>query len=122
MYHLVVARNFAHGITSLSGARQESSLQLKKTLLAASAAVIVGAAGLIVIATPASARVVCNSYGDCWHTDARYDYNRYDRDQRPVYHSDDWYFHQHWDSDRDHHFRESHEGRGYYKNGIWLSF
>ena len=97
-------------------------MQLKKTLLAASAAAIVGAVGLMAVAQPASARVVCNSYGDCWHTDARYDYNRYDRDQRPVYHNDDWYFHQHWDNDKDHHFRESHDGRGYYKNGIWLTF
>ena len=48
----------------MSGAKQESSLQLKKTLLDASAAVIVGAAGLMAVAQPASARVVCNSYGE----------------------------------------------------------
>lgn len=97
-------------------------MRLKKTLLAVSASAIVGAMGLMVVAQPAAARVVCNSYGDCWHTDARYNYDRYDRDQHPQYHSDDWYFHQHWDSDRNRHFRESREGRGYYKNGIWLSF
>jgi hypothetical protein len=33
---------------------------------------------------------------------------------------DDWYFHQHWDGDRDRHYRDYHEGRGYYKGGVWV--
>ncbi len=66
--------------------------------------------------TPASARVVCNAEGDCWHTDAA----------APVVpgitfsaHPDDWYFHQHWDAD--HRFRDYHDGRGYYKGGVWIT-
>jgi hypothetical protein len=36
-----------------------------------------------------------------------------------AFHPDDWYFHQHWDADR--HFRDYHEGRGYYKDGVWIT-
>lgn len=77
---------------------------------------------IAVSAQPAAARVVCNAYGDCWHVDANYDYGRYDRGFHPQWHDDDWYFHQRWDNDRDHHWRDYHDGRGYYKNGVWLSF
>jgi hypothetical protein len=91
----------------------------KKGMLLAATALTIGTVALQ--AQPASARIVCNSYGDCWHTDARYDYNRYDRGFGAQYHPDDWYFHRHWDSEREH-WRDYHEGRGYYKNGIWLSF
>jgi hypothetical protein len=34
-------------------------------------------------------------------------------------HSDDWYFHQKWEQDKKRHWREHHEGRGYYDNGTW---
>jgi len=37
-------------------------------------------------------------------------------------HPDDWYFHRHWDSDRDYHWRGYHEGRGYWRNGVWITF
>jgi len=65
----------------------------------------------------ASAYVVCNGAGDCWHTDHR---AHYGRAVRLEYHPDDWYFHRDWDHDRDHHWREYHEGRGYYNNGAWV--
>ena len=66
---------------------------------------------------PASAYIACNHEGDCWHTDerARAPGVRFD------YHPDDWYFHRHWDADRDHHWREYHEGRGYWRNGVWIT-
>ena len=71
---------------------------------------------LLVTASAASAYIVCNREGDCWHTDRRL--------HAPgvvfEYHPDDWYFHQHWDAN--HHWREMHEGRGYWRNGIWLNF
>lgn len=75
------------------------------------------AAGFAVAAGPASAYVACNKEGDCWHTDARV--------RVPgvtfSFHPDDWYFHQHWDNDRDRHWRDYHEGRGYYRNGVWVT-
>jgi hypothetical protein len=88
-----------------------------RKLIFASAAMLLGVAGMAASTTSASAYVACNhDGGDCWHSDkkvsapgARFDY-----------HPDDWYFHQHWDSDKDHHFRDYHEGRGYYKGGVWI--
>ena len=77
---------------------------------------IAGAGALAALAVPASAYVACNSAGDCWHSDTRY--------AAPPgvtfdWHPDDWYFHQHWDAD--HRFREYHEGRGYWRDGIWVT-
>ena len=66
---------------------------------------------------PASAYLVCNNVGDCWHTETR---DRAPPGVKFRYHKDDWYFHQKWD-DRNH-YRDYHDGRGYYRNGIWLSF
>jgi len=91
-------------------------ISMKKMASATALALVMGA-GLAAVATPAAARVVCNGYGDCWHTDGNY---RYGRDVRASYHNDDWYFHQRWD-DR-HHWRDHHDGRGYYRNGIWITF
>lgn len=66
-------------------------------------------------AAPASAYLACNRDGDCWHTESRYRAPgvRFD------YHPDDWYFHQRWDDRR--HYREHHEGRGYYRSGVWIT-
>ena len=78
-------------------------------------AMLMGTGALVGTVSAASARVVCNADGDCWHTDTT--------DTYPgagyTYHPDDWYFHQTWDSN--HHFRDYHEGRGYYKGGLWIT-
>jgi hypothetical protein len=92
-------------------------ISLKRILTAASVAALIGI-GAAASAGSASAYVVCNRAGDCWHTDKRY---HYDRDLGARYHNDDWYFHQRWNDDRDHHYRDYHEGRGGYRNGIWFS-
>jgi hypothetical protein len=75
------------------------------------------AGGMALMATaPASAYIACNNYGDCWHTDTRY--------TAPgvtfTWHPDEWYFHQTWDNR--HHWRAYHPGRGYWRNGIWMTF
>jgi hypothetical protein len=67
-----------------------------------------------VLAAPASAIIVCNHEGDCWHSDRR----ESAPGQNFDYHSDDWYFHQEWGSQ--HRFREYHAGRGYWHNGVWV--
>lgn len=66
-------------------------------------------------ATSASAYVVCNPDGDCWHTHAPM--------VRPgwVRHRDDWYFHRTWNNDPRMHWREYHEGRGYWRGGAWVA-
>ena len=85
----------------------------KKILLASA----IGAGFCLAAAAPASAYVACNREGDCWHTEKRVTAPgvRFD------YHPDDWYFHQKWESDKDHHYRDYHEGRGYYKGGVWIT-
>ena len=90
---------------------------VKKALSATAIAALLATGALVVTIGTASARIVCNNEGDCWHTDSE-----------PArvpgitfnLHPDDWYFHQHWDSDKDHHYRDYHEGRGYYKRGVWI--
>jgi hypothetical protein len=80
------------------------------------AAAVVGL-GFIIITGPAAGRVVCNTEGDCWHTDHYYS----PPGIRFETHPDDWYFHRDWDHDRDHHWRGYHEGRGYWRNGVWIT-
>jgi hypothetical protein len=96
----------------------EQTMILRKILLSGVAAALFGVLGVAATATSASAYVVCNRDGDCWHTDRR------DRvpGVRFEYHPDDWYFHQRWNDNRDRHWRERREGRGYWRNGVWLQF
>lgn len=74
---------------------------------------IAGIGAMIAVAAPASAYVACNRSGDCWHTTDRYTY-------KPTFgitvHDDAWK----WRGDR-YHWRE-HEGRGYWRNGAWITF
>ena len=92
---------------------------MKRLVTSLAAAALLGTGVLAISAGPASAYVVCNSNGDCWHTDHRY---RYGRDLGTRYHNDDWYFHQRWDQDHERHWRDYHDGRGGYRNGIWFNF
>ena len=66
--------------------------------------------------TPASAYLACNKEGDCWHTDARPKAPGVRFDLHP----DDWYVHQQWEADKERHFRDYHDGRGFYRNGQWV--
>jgi hypothetical protein len=91
----------------------EQKMSLKKLALAAG----VSLAALTISTLGASAYVVCNHEGDCWHTDARVHLPGVTFE----YHPDDWYFHRHWDADRERHWREWHEGRGYWRNGVWIT-
>ncbi len=92
-------------------------ISAKKTFTTAALALLMGGAALVAASAPASARVVCNRDGDCWHTESapRVPGIRFD------VHPDDWYFHQKWDADKDHHYRDYHEGRGYYRGGVWIT-
>jgi hypothetical protein len=87
---------------------------MKKLMLQGAIAAIIGTAALTAMATTASAEIVCNRSGDCWHTRDHYSY-------KPsfgvVVHDNNW----RW-RDRDHYRWREHDGRGYWRNGIWLSF
>jgi hypothetical protein len=74
--------------------------------------------GLMAMAAPASAYIACNRWGDCWHTERRWA----PPGVRFEYHPDDWYFHRSWDDDRRWRWRAYHEGRGYWRNGVWITF
>jgi len=91
-------------------------ITLKAALSASALAALTGVGAVVASTTPASAYVTCNREGDCWHTEVRPRAPGIHFDVHP----DDWYFHQKWDADRDHHYRDYHEGRGYYKGGVWI--
>ncbi len=91
----------------------------KKVLSTAAIAVLLGTGALVATSAPAAARVVCNADGDCWHTDRSY---RYSRDVRVEVHPDSWYFHQDWANQKDRHYRDHHDDRGYYRGGVWIKF
>ena len=90
-------------------------MNIRKLVIQTALGASVAAGALIAMAAPASAYVACNREGDCWHTDSRVAVPGVTFD----FHPDDWYFHQRWDRDR--HFRDYHEGRGYWRNGIWIT-
>lgn len=72
----------------------------------------VGVGALAITAGQASAYVACNRAGDCWHTNDR----DFQHGWGITVHPDNW----HW---RGHHYRwREHEGRGYWRNGVWITF
>jgi hypothetical protein len=92
-------------------------MQFRKLLFSGAAMSVLTLAAVTLSAGSAAAYVACNHEGDCWHTEARVTTPGVTFD----YHPDDWYFHRHWDSDREHHWRDYHEGRGYYRGGVWVT-
>ena len=89
---------------------------LKTILATAAVASTLGVGFVAVTSAPASAYVACNRAGECWHSDSRY--------RAPgfalTFHDDAWRARQHWTGR--HMWRENHEGRGYYRNGVWITF
>jgi hypothetical protein len=79
-------------------------------------AAIGAACALAFTATAASAEIVCNHEGDCWHVKVRHDYRP---DFGLTVHPDNWRWGEH-EHDK---FRwREHEGRGYWRNGVWVQF
>ncbi|MDE2363817.1 MAG: hypothetical protein KGM42_14150 [Hyphomicrobiales bacterium] len=77
------------------------------------AAVIAGG-GLAVSAVGASAAVVCNADGDCWHTTAEY---KYPPAVTLQIHPHDWKW-----GDHDKFRWREHDGRGYWHGDRWEEF
>ena len=90
-------------------------MALKTHLLGAAGAALIG---LALSATGASAYIACNRDGDCWHTETRGHYPG----TGYSYHPDDWYFHQTWDKDHRWRAEEHHRDRGFWRNGVWVTF
>ena len=88
---------------------------LKSTLKGALVAAMSGGA-LIATATTASADVACNAAGECWHV---HDRLAYPAEAGVTFHEDAWA-----DAHRDNHWHWRHDrfDRGYYRNGVWITF
>jgi len=73
---------------------------------------VAGAGALALSATAASAEIVCNDDGDCWHVREHVEY-------RPEFrlrvHPDNW----RW-AESDHYRWREHAGRGYWREGVWV--
>ena len=83
---------------------------MKKFAIAAAAAVL----GVVTLATSAQAAIVCNREGECWHVKNRYAYRN---EWGLVVHPDGWRWRRH-----EHFIWREHEGRGYWRNGVWIEF
>jgi hypothetical protein len=85
-----------------------------KTFSTITFAAMMGVSAVASISTNASAAIVCNEEGDCWHTQAEYTY-------QPAFslsvHQNDWK----WKEGEKHAWRE-HAGKGYWKGGNWTGF
>ncbi|HEY2067962.1 MAG TPA: hypothetical protein VGG48_00285 [Rhizomicrobium sp.] len=92
---------------------------MKKALTTAALAATIGMGALALTATSASAYIACNSAGDCWHVHDQY---AYPSNVGIVVHEDNWK----WDeapTDTTVHYRwHEHEGRGYWRDGVWITF
>jgi hypothetical protein len=82
------------------------------TKVALAAAIAVGGFGAA--ATSASAAVVCNAENECWHVKGHYDYKP---EWNVQVHPDNW----RW-AESDHYKWREHNGRGYWRNGVWIKF
>ncbi len=91
-----------------------------KTMLAAAALAALSLGTVALSAGSANAYVACNKSGECWHVDNRLHY----KEPGIVVHPDSWYFHNDWDHDKDHKWRreEHHRDRGFWRNGVWVTF
>ena len=78
------------------------------------AAALLGISAAAMGASAASAAIACNGAGECWHVRRSYAY-------RPEYgvvvHPNNWRWGRH-----EHYRWREHEGRGYWRNGVWLKF
>lgn len=65
---------------------------------------------------PANAAIVCNEDGDCWHVKVKHEYPP---EARLRVYDDDW----RWKDEEHTHYRwREHEGRGYWRQGVWIDF
>ncbi|HTU00080.1 MAG TPA: hypothetical protein VMF58_18665 [Rhizomicrobium sp.] len=85
---------------------------MKKIAIAAAAAAL----SVVTLATSASAAIVCNREGECWHVKGRY---AYDAGWGLVVHPNNW----RWGPREKFVWREpAREERGYWRGGVWVKF
>lgn len=79
---------------------------------------VLAIAGILALtSTGATAAVVCNDEGDCWRVKEKYEY-------RPEFrlriYDDNWVWPDH--EKHKYRWRESRDGRGYWRQGVWVEF
>jgi hypothetical protein len=87
---------------------------MRKTFNTTALATVLGVAALALTAANASAAIVCNDDGDCWHVKDKY---AYPPAVHLTMHEDNWKW-----GGQDHYKWNEHEGRGYWKGGVWITF
>jgi hypothetical protein len=87
-----------------------------KSALFKGALVAAVTSGALAAASAASADVVCNRYNECWRVHDRLDYPA---GIGMTFHDDTWA-----DAHRAGHWRwrQDRFDRGYYRNGVWITF
>jgi len=83
---------------------------LKKSAVTA----LLGLSAAVMLSSSASAAIVCNADGECWHVRNHYVYKP---EFGVVVHDDAWK----WGPEEKFVWRE-HTGRGYWRNGVWIRF
>jgi uncharacterized protein YraI len=78
------------------------------------AVALLGLGALTLTGTAASAAVVCNGEGYCWHVHHAY---HYPAGVGVVVHPNRW----RWGHE-DHYAWHEHRGRGYWRGGAWVAF
>jgi hypothetical protein len=78
------------------------------------AGAMLGVSAMALTATAASAAVACNGEGQCWHVRKAYSYAP---EYGVVVHPNNW----RWGANEHYAWRE-HAGRGYWRNGAWVTF
>ena len=86
-----------------------------KTFANLTLAALMGVGAVALVSTSASAAVVCNHDGDCWHAQHG-DYPDHPRFGL-IIHPDDW----RWKDNEKYHWHE-HAGRGYWEGDTWKTF
>ncbi|MEI9992186.1 MAG: hypothetical protein WDM86_19375 [Rhizomicrobium sp.] len=90
-------------------------MTIRKLMTTGAVAAVLGIGALAATTTTADARTASNRFGDCWHVTDRYDY--------PAtlgvrFYGDDWRYHHRYG----YRWRGDHRGRGYWRNGLWVTF
>jgi hypothetical protein len=86
---------------------------MRRFIVTAATAAIVGLAATV---GAANAAIVCDNNGNCWHVKDKYEYPP---TAGIVVHEDDWKWK---DEDHDRYRWREHEGRGYWRDGAWITF
>ena len=93
--------------------------KFRKSVMQIGFASVMGLGAVLASATSALADTVCNRFGDCWHVDHR---EHYPRSLGVHFYSDAWHDRHDWDRERRRHWRENHDGRGFWRRGVWVEF